>query len=76
MPVGYGLGYHRLFIIEFLKCCLVGTSTPSIFRLAARILNSRITEVAEDYSDKFEHLVIEHKLNERLVKAHESSAVA
>ena len=65
MPVGYGLGDHRLFIIEFLKTCLVGASPPSIVRLAARRLNLRISAAAEDYSDIFEHLVVEHKLIER-----------
>ena len=32
MPVGYGVGYHRLLIIDFLKYCLVGASPPSIVR--------------------------------------------
>ena len=62
IPVGYGVGDHRLFIIDFLKSCLVGASLPSIVRLAARRLYSRIPAAAEDYSDRFEHLVLEHKL--------------
>ena len=70
MPVGYGVGDHLLFIIDLIKSCLVGASPPSIVRLAARILNSRIPSAAEDYSDRFEHLVLEHKLIERLGKAH------
>ena len=32
MPVGYGVGDHRLFITDFLKYCLVGASPPSIVR--------------------------------------------
>ena len=76
MPVRYGVGDHRLFIIDFLKSCLVGASPPSIVRSAARRLNLRIPAAAEDYSDRFEHLVIEHKLIERLGKAHESRFVA
>ena len=55
---------------------MVGASPPSIVRSAARRLNSRIPESAEDYSDRFEHLVIGHKTIERLGKAHESSSVA
>ena len=70
ISVGYGVGYYRLFIIDFLKSCLVGAITPSIFILAARRLNSRIPSAVEDYSDIFEHLVLEHKLIERLGKAH------
>ena len=76
MPVGYGVGDHRLFIIDFLKSCLVGASPPSIVRSSARILNSRTPAAAEDYSDRFEHLVIKHKLIERLGNAHESRSVA
>ena len=48
MPVGYGVGDHRSFIIDFLKSCLVGASPPSIVRSAARRLNSRIPAAAED----------------------------
>ena len=76
MPLGYGVGDHSLSIINFLKSCLVGASTPSIVRSAARRIDLRIPAAAEDYSDRFEHLVIEHKLIERLGKAHESISVA
>ena len=48
MPVGYGVGDHRLFIIDFLRSCMVVASPPSIFRLAARRLNSRIPAAVED----------------------------
>ena len=58
IPVGYGVGDHRLFIIDFMKSCLAGASPPSIVRSAARRLNSRIPAAAEDYSDIFEHLVL------------------
>ena len=76
MLVGYVVGDHCLFINDFLKYCLVGASHPSIVRLVARRLNSRIPAATEDYSDRFEHLVLEHKLIERLGKAHELSSVA
>ena len=76
MSVGYGVGDHRLFIIDFLKSCLVRSSPPSIFWSGARRLNSRIPAAAEDYSDRFEYLVLEQKLIERLGKAHESISVA
>ena len=61
MPVGYGVGDHQLFIINFLKSCLVGASPPSIVWLAAMRINLRIPAAAEDYSHRFEHLVLEHK---------------
>ena len=46
MPVGYGVGDHRLFIIDFLKSFLVGASPPRIVQSAARRLNSRIPAAA------------------------------
>ena len=76
MPVGHGVGYHRLLIIDFLKSFLVGASTPIIVRSAARRLNSRIPAASEDYSDRFENLVLEQKLIGPLGKAHESSSAA
>ena len=76
IPVRYAVGDHRLFIIDFIKSCLVGASNSSIVQSAARRLNLRIPAAAEDYSDRFEHLVLKHKLIERIVKAHESSSIA
>ena len=55
---------------------MVGASPPSIVRSVSRRLNSRIPAAAEDYYDRFEHLVLEQKLIERLGKAHELSSVA
>ena len=76
MPVGYGVGDHRLLIIDFLKSCLVGAIPLSIFRSAARRLNSRIPAAAEYYSYRFEHLVLGQKIIEHLGKAHEYRSVA
>ena len=76
VPVGYGLGDHRLSIIDFLKSCLVGAFPPRIIRAAARRLNSRIPRVSDKYKERFEQLVIENRLIQRLGEAHESSYVA
>ena len=53
IPVGYGVGDHRLFIIDFLKSFLVGACPPSIVQAAARRLNSIIPRAAEKYLEKF-----------------------
>ena len=76
MPVVYGVGNHRLFIIDFLKSCLVAASPPSIVRLAARRLNLRILEVAEYYSDRFERIVLEQTFILHLGKEHELRSIA
>ena len=42
MPAGYGIGDHRLFVVDFLTSSLVGMSPPKIVRAAARRLNNKI----------------------------------
>ena len=76
MPVGHGVGYHCLFIIDFLKSSLVGASPPNIVLSSAWRLILSIPAAKEDYSDRFENLVLKHKLIEHLGKAHESISVA
>ena len=76
MSVGYGVGDHRLFIIDLLKSCLVGACTPSIVQAAARRINSIIPREAVKYSENFEQLVIENSLIQSLGQAHESSSFA
>ena len=42
MPVGYGVGDHRAFIIDFLTSSLIGTNPTTVVRPAARRLNTRL----------------------------------
>jgi len=44
MPAGYGVGDHRLFIIDFLTSSLIGNAPPRIVRAQARRLNTNIRE--------------------------------
>ena len=52
MPAGYGVGDHRLFVIDFLTSSLIGTSPPRIVRAAARKHNTKIPGSAKKYPDK------------------------
>ena len=40
MPAGYGIGDHRLFVLDFLTSFLIGQDPPKIVRAAARRLNT------------------------------------
>jgi hypothetical protein len=69
MPAGYGIGDHRMFVVDFRVDSIVGMTPPKIVRLAARRLNTKIPHVVEKYQALLESKMIEHKLNSRLVDA-------
>ena len=75
MPAGYGVGDHRLFIINFLTSSLVGQAPPCIVRSQARRLNTHIPRAADKYVNKFQDNVLHHKIIQRLRVAHESSTI-
>ncbi len=50
MPAGYGIGGHRLFIINFASKDIIGTNPQKIIRLASRRLNTKLPCVAAEYS--------------------------
>ena len=54
MPAGYGIGDHRLFIVDFVLSSLIGDTTIHIQRPAARRLNTRLPNVAERYAALYE----------------------
>ena len=72
MPAGYGIGDHRLFVVDFLLNSMIGVAPPKIVRLAARRLNTKLPNVAGKYRESFESKLVEHKLNSRLVAAEKS----
>jgi len=72
MPAGYGVGDHRLFVIDFLTASLVGTAPPRIIRAGARRLNTNIDHAANKYTKDVDDLTIRHKVIERVGKAHET----
>ncbi len=51
MPVGYGVGDHHLFVVDFVTALLVGTGcSQQIVRPALRRLNTRIAGCALRYN--------------------------
>lgn len=69
MPVGFGVGDHRLFVVDFRKESLLGASPPKIVRAPSRRLNTRIPGAAEKYVATLERLYVEHRMNTCLVEA-------
>ena len=62
MPVGYGVGDHRMFVIDFLTSSLIGCNPLKIVRAAARRLNTAIPGVEDKYVTMLEDLMEHHRL--------------
>ena len=75
MPAGYGVGNHWLFVVDFLTSSVIGHSPPSIIRSAARRLNTKIPGTGKAYSDRLDTLLEGHSLSNKLISAHNCSAV-
>jgi hypothetical protein len=73
MPCGYGIGDHRLFIVDFVTSSMVGDNPIRIVRPEARRLNTRIPKVTEKYVSKLEDLIRRHRLIERIGVINEST---
>ena len=73
MPAGYGVGDHRLFVVDILTSSLVGHDPPKIVRAAARRLNTTIPKIETNYLNKMESLVVKHYTVERLNRANSTS---
>ena len=69
MPVGFGVGDHCLFVIDFATTTLVGSATSTIVRPALCRLNTKIHNCAERYNNHLRRNILRHRLLERLVTA-------
>jgi hypothetical protein len=50
MPVGYGVGDHHLFVVDFSTASMIGTCPPKIIHPALRRLNTKIPGCALWYN--------------------------
>jgi hypothetical protein len=73
MPAGYGIGDHRMFVIDFNADNIIGQAPPRVIRATLRHLNTRIPRVANEYVRILEEKVLRHRLIERMGAAHPSS---
>lgn len=70
LPIGYGIGDHRSFMIDFLTSSLVGIDPQSIVHPKARRLNTKIPGCSEAYNMMLEEDIIRHCLIEKLNITH------
>ena len=73
MPAGFGIGDHRLFVVDILTSSLVGNNPIRVMRPCARRLNTKLPGVVAKYNDRLEDLVLEHRIIERMGDVHENS---
>ena len=74
MRSGYGVGDHRLFVLDFLTPSMIVQTPPRIIRPGTRLLNTKITSTKDNYTNVLENLVLSHRLTERIVAAHNASS--
>lgn len=73
MPAGFGIGDHRLFVLDILTSSIVGDQSHRIVRPKARRLNTKIPGVASAYRSRLEKAIIKHRIIERLGNAHDNA---
>jgi len=67
MPAGYGVGDHRLFVVDVQEESLVGNAPPRIQRFTSRRLNTKVSNGAtQKYLTRLERNLERHRLIERL----------
>ena len=71
MPAGFGVGDHRMFVIDFQEVSLVGKEPFRIQRYSARRLNTKVSSRAtKKYVERFEENIACHRLIEKLGTLH------
>ncbi len=73
MPVGFGIGDHRLFVIDLLTASLIGNTPTRIIRPGARRLTTKLPGIVHAYTERLEKLVLKHRIIERMGDAHKRS---
>jgi hypothetical protein len=73
MPVGYGVGDHHLFGMNFATAKLVGTDSQKIVQPALHCLNTKIEGCALQYNKVPRKNFLQHRLLERMVQVASSN---
>jgi hypothetical protein len=70
MPAGFGVGDHCLFAVDFSAMDILGRTPQKVARPMSRCSNTRISQVAADYTRILEEKVLKHLLIKRMGAAH------
>jgi hypothetical protein len=72
MPVGYGVGDHRLFVVDFSTASMIGTCPPKIACPVLCRLNTKIPGCALWYNRALKKNILRHQLLVRMISVAES----
>jgi hypothetical protein len=71
MPVGIGIGDHRMFVIDVQEETILGTAPFRVIRFASHRLNTKVSNNAtQKYLTKLEEGLLRHRLIEKIGKLH------
>jgi hypothetical protein len=60
MPFGYGIGDHRMFVLNVTLESFIGSTPTKVVRPAARQLNRKIPQCSKAYIKDLEEKIIQH----------------
>ena len=72
MPIGFGVGDHRIMYIDVTTSSLVGFCPQPVKHPKARRLNSKIPRAKKQYIRRLEKNIEKHRLREKLMEVHNS----
>jgi hypothetical protein len=72
MPVGYGVGDHHLFVVDFSTSSMIGMCPPKIICPALHRLNTKIPGCALRCNWVLQKNILRHRLLERMISVAES----
>jgi hypothetical protein len=73
MPAGFGVGDHRLFVIDMQAASLIGEEPLKVQQFTLRQLNTKVSSRAtRNYLARLEANLAQHRLIERMGELHET----
>ncbi len=73
MPVGYGVGDHCLFVVDFSTASMIGTCPPKIICPALHRLNTKIPGCVLQYNRALQKNILRHQLLEQMISVADSN---
>ena len=71
MPIGYGVGDHRVFLLDVTSRSVVGHNPQPVKKPNARRLNTRIPRCSERYNSILEDQFLRHQIVKKLNHTHQ-----
>jgi len=70
MPVGYSIGDHQIFVIDFVSRDIIGNTPPKVIRAPSQRLITKIPRAMAEYARTLKEKIIKHRLIKRVGEVH------